>query len=399
MAFCFIHLNPKRYLVKMSYSSLALYIHFPFCVSKCPYCDFNSYAIEEKLNFSKWEQAYIQQLQWWHKKIGPKHMVSIFFGGGTPSLMPPQMVYTLLETAKSLWSFSPSIEITLEMNPSSVTHKKLEALCKAGINRVSIGVQSLNEETLKFLGRTHSVQEAKEAVFLSHALFKEISMDLIYGHPFHRTTTSWLKELDQALEIGGNHFSLYQLVYTPGTPLTCRLQNKEFITLSETQLIALYSATEKKMKASGLNCYEISNYAKIGKESRHNLVYWRLEDYLGIGPGAHSRLTIKDNRIALCQFSHPIQWLAAENGKTDLYEPLSEEQCFHEMLLMGLRLHEGIAVIKLMPFLKNQLLQQKFFSKVTTLQTENFLVKDSKTLKIADDAFIHLESIIRFLAL
>jgi oxygen-independent coproporphyrinogen-3 oxidase len=326
-----------------------LYLHWPFCKSKCPYCDFNSHvraAIDER----RWRDALSRELDHYAAEIEaaggpPRRLDSIFFGGGTPSLMHPDTVASLIERARRHWSFAPGIEITLEANPTSVEIARFRALAEAGVNRVSIGIQALDDESLKFLGRQHSAAEALDAFEAARTNFPRFTFDLIYARP-GQTPAQWREELEAALARAGGHLSLYQLTIEPGTAFEGAVARGEFKLPDEATQAALYEITQELTEAAGLPAYEISNHARPGDESRHNLVYWRYGDYVGVGPGAHGRLTLGGRKWAMRQHRAPEPWLAAverEGHATRQRDEVRPKARLEEMVLMGLRLREGIA--------------------------------------------------------
>ena len=317
----------------------ALYIHWPFCAKKCPYCDFNSH-VRDRVDFAEWQAALIADMRHEAGIAGGEKLHSIFFGGGTPSLMPPALVGALLEEAERLWGFEPDIEITLEANPSSVEAANFAALASAGVNRVSLGVQSLEGDTLQFLGRLHGVNEALDAVATAQRHFGRVSIDLIYARP-GQTAQMWQDELARALALGTDHMSLYQLTIEPNTRFATDVRRGVFTPLDDDPAGDLYAFTQDMMNSAGLPAYEISNHAKPGQESRHNLIYWRYQDYCGIGPGAHGR------RIGAATERHkkPENYLSAFAGHGHGIKDqcaLSAAEQASEALLMGLRLAEGL---------------------------------------------------------
>lgn len=322
---------------------LALYIHWPFCLAKCPYCDFNSH-VRERIPEPRFRAALLAELAWEAARLGPRPLGSIFFGGGTPSLMSPETAASLIETATRLFPPLPDLEITLEANPTSVEREKLAAFRKAGVNRLSLGVQSLDEAALRFLGRRHSAAEARAALDAARHVFPRLSFDLIYARP-GQALPAWRAELAEALSLGPDHLSLYQLTIEPGTAFAAlHAQGALGLPPARTQA-ALYAATAQAAARHGLFAYEISNYARPGAESRHNLAYWRYTDYAGIGPGAHGRLTLGPSLFATRRRRAPEAWAArveAAGHGTDEQEALSPAARGREMLLMGLRLAEGI---------------------------------------------------------
>jgi oxygen-independent coproporphyrinogen-3 oxidase len=327
-------------------AGLGLYVHWPFCLSKCPYCDFNSH-VRAKVDADAWQTALIRELETMAARLDVRAgLSSVFFGGGTPSLMPGAIVAAILERAEALLGFAPGIEITLEANPTSVDAGRFRDYRATGVNRVSLGVQALNDRDLRTLGRLHTVDEALKAVALAQSIFPRASFDLIYARP-GQTAEAWSVELDRALAQGCTHYSLYQLTFEEGTPFHAALARGTMKELDTDSAAGLYELTQARMEAAGLPAYEVSNHAASGEESRHNLTYWRYGDYLGVGPGAHGRLTIAGRRIAAATQRSPEVWLArvGEHGHAlDRWEAVSDEEQAIEALLMGLRLSEGVAI-------------------------------------------------------
>jgi putative oxygen-independent coproporphyrinogen III oxidase len=322
---------------------LAVYIHWPFCRSKCPYCDFNSH-VRERIDERAWTRALIADLD--HQAaLAPEHqVVSVFFGGGTPSLMPPETAAALIERVKRHWRAAEALEITLEANPNSAEAERFAGFAAAGVNRLSLGVQALEPQALKFLGRGHDRDEAIAAIKLSQNLFERTSFDLIYARP-GQSLAAWQSELDEALALAGEHLSLYQLTIEPGTAFHTRAAKGELMIPDDDHAAALFEETQQRLAAHGMPAYEISNHARSGAECRHNLAYWRYEDYLGIGPGAHGRITRTGIKYATRQRRLPEAWLAAIEKAGDATEettPIARETAIEEMLMMGLRLAEGI---------------------------------------------------------
>jgi oxygen-independent coproporphyrinogen-3 oxidase len=326
---------------------LALYIHWPFCLSKCPYCDFNSH-VRASIDEDSWEEALLKEMDHTAQRLGPRNLTSIFFGGGTPSLMRPRTVGALINRALQHWSPAPNIEITLEANPNSVEVKRFQDLRIAGINRVSIGVQALNNADLMQLGRKHSAQEAIVAVTTAMEIFERVSFDLIYARP-HQSLEAWEQELDHALSFGTEHLSLYQLTIEPGTAFAPLFERGELIIPGEDLAADLFELTQNQTATAGLSAYEISNHARPNSESRHNLSYWRYQDYAGVGPGAHGRLTLNSGKVATKQYRAPETWLAAVRKGSGEEEALtlSLEDQTTEALMMGLRLTSGICLSRL----------------------------------------------------
>ncbi len=329
---------------------LAVYIHWPFCKKKCPYCDFNSH-VRDQVDQEMWREALLGELRHWHRLASNHEVTSIFFGGGTPSLMPPPTAEALINEVHKLWPVSSTIEITLEANPTSVEAKNFVTLRTAGVNRLSLGVQSLKAESLKFLGREHSATEALDAVTLAAKTFPRFSFDLIYALPTH-TLASWEEELRAALAYAGGHLSLYQLTIEENTAFHHAYHVAKKFALPEEELAAtLYERTQEIMESAGLPAYEISNHARSGEESRHNRSYWRGESYLGIGPGAHGRVDRNDGRITTRNIKSPERWLEAARSQGHGLEEeasLTTPERAEEKLLMGLRLvQEGFNIASL----------------------------------------------------
>ncbi len=318
---------------------VAIYIHYPFCKSKCPYCDFNSH-VREKTDDEIWLQAYLKELAYFREITGNRQVASIFFGGGTPSLMNPKTTNGILDYINKNWQLDKNTEVTLEANPTSVEYQKFKDFHAAGVNRVSIGVQSFDEKELKFLGREHSSGEAKTAIEFAAKIFPRYSFDLIYALPEQNLKT-WQHNLTDALKLTNGHISLYQLTIEPNTNFAAQYKNGAF-KIPENELAAeFYEATQNICEAHGLPAYEISNHARPGQESRHNLSYWQYDEYIGIGPGAHGRI----NGHASVMTKSPEKWLekvAAQNHGLEEWTNLSEREKFEEKVMMGMRLNGGI---------------------------------------------------------
>jgi len=317
----------------------ALYIHWPFCLKKCPYCDFNSH-VRAEVDVARWQAALIADLRHEAERAGGEALESVFFGGGTPSLMPPVLVAALLAEAERLWGFAPGIEITLEANPSSVEAARFAALAGAGVNRVSLGLQALDDAALRFLGRLHDVREGLAALDVAQRHFARVSFDLIYARP-GQTAEAWSSELERALSFGTGHLSLYQLTIEEGTRFATDVRQGAFAPLADDPAADLFALTAEMTSAAGLPAYEVSNHARPGEASRHNLTYWRYADYVGVGPGAHGRR----NGFATVRHRKPENWLSAidRNGHGTAEErALVPSEQAGEALLMGLRLAEGV---------------------------------------------------------
>lgn len=321
-----------------------LYVHWPFCLSKCPYCDFNSH-VREGIDQARWRNALVAELDHYAARAPGRTLTSIFFGGGTPSLMAPETAQAVIARAAHHWTFAPDIEITLEANPTSVEAKRFADFAAAGVNRVSIGVQALDDTALRFLGRQHSAREALDAIAIARRHFARWSFDLIYARP-GQSEPDWRAEIARALAEGPDHLSVYQLTIEEGTTFHAMARRGELGVPSDAVAAALYEATQDAFDRAGLAAYEISNHARPGAECRHNLTYWRYGDYVGIGPGAHGRLTLSAEKRATRQHRAPEAWLAgveAQRHATRAEQPLDRAARLTEMLMMGLRLREGIA--------------------------------------------------------
>lgn len=323
---------------------LALYAHWPFCVSKCPYCDFNSH-VRADIDEEAWRAALLTDLAHEAALTGGRQLSSIFFGGGTPSLMPPSIVADIIATAERHWGFTPDIEITLEANPNSVEAARFADLAAAGINRVSLGLQALDNEALHFLGRAHDVAEGLAALDMAQRVFDRVSFDLIYARP-GQSEEDWQGELARALAFGTGHLSLYQLTIEPGTRFATLVAQGKLTPADPDHGATLYELTQAMTGAAGIPAYEISNHARPGQQSRHNLTYWRYGDYAGIGPGAHGRR----GGMATLRHKKPENWMGAvtRNGHgTQSEEPLIPQDRAREALLMGLRLGEGVDLARI----------------------------------------------------
>lgn len=322
---------------------LALYIHWPFCLAKCPYCDFNSH-VRDRIPQARFAAALRAELAWEAGRLGPRKLGSIFFGGGTPSLMQPETVAALIGDALRWFDAVPDLEITLEANPTSVEAEKLVAFRAAGVNRVSLGVQSLDKVALEMLGRRHSVGQAIAALELARAVFPRVSFDLIYARP-DQTLPAWRAELRQALTLAADHLSLYQLTIEKGTAFATLHARGEIVLPEGDDAAALYLATAEEAGRFGLAPYEVSNYAAPGAESRHNLAYWRYGDYAGIGPGAHGRISLDGALAATRRHRAPEVWaerVERDGHGTTEQSAVGARDRAREMLLMGLRLAEGV---------------------------------------------------------
>ena len=329
--------------------ALALYVHWPFCLSKCPYCDFNSH-VRESVDQARWRDALLRELDHFAALLPEATITSVFFGGGTPSLMPPETAAAVIDRAAMRWTLAEDAEITLEANPTSTEAECLEDFRAAGVNRVSLGVQALDDRALTFLGRGHDAAEAQQAVALAQRIMPRSSFDLIYARP-GQTVEAWRDELTEALSFAGDHLSLYQLTIEKGTPFWRQERKGEFAPPDDDTGRALYDLTQETMEAVGFAAYEVSNHGRGGDACCHNLAYWRYDDYVGVGPGAHGRIEpTGSERLATRQHAGPESWLAAVERAghgTAESRTLDPQEQAREMLMMGLRLAEGVSEARL----------------------------------------------------
>ena len=325
-------------------AGFGVYVHWPFCAAKCPYCDFNSHVRHKPVDQPRFTAAFLRELETTRERSGPREVSSIFLGGGTPSLMEPATVGAVLDAIARLWTLAPNAEITLEANPSSVEADRFRGYRAAGVNRVSLGVQALNDKDLRFLGRLHNVDEALYAIRLAREIFPRMSFDLIYARP-GQTPEAWAEELKQAIGYAADHLSLYQLTIEEGTAFYGLYRAGKIAIPDPDHAADLYDVTQAVTAAHGLPAYEVSNHARPGAESRHNLIYWRYGQYVGVGPGAHGRFIENGQRIVTFTEKVPESWLdLVERQGTGVVggETLTRSEEADEFLLMGLRLVEGI---------------------------------------------------------
>ncbi len=376
---------------------LSIYIHYPFCKSKCPYCDFNSH-VRDGVDYLRFLQAYEKELEFFAAKVGKRKIKTIFFGGGTPSLMPIFLVAGILKKISQLWAIDKNCEITLEANPTSFESSKFKDLRDVGINRLSLGIQALNDDDLKFLGREHSSAEAISTIENAAKIFDNFSFDLIYARP-NQSIESWVAELRRAINFGTKHLSLYQLTIEKGTKFFSQYQQKKFELPSEELSAQLYETTAQITKDAGFSDYEISNYAKKNYESQHNLVYWQGGDYIGIGAGAHSRIFFENekNRSAIMMTNEPLAWLkrVEEQGNgIQTSQKVSAEELKQELILMGLRLKEGVSIRVFENFFDKNIKEILDISRLQTLENQGFIEISDNFVKIKNDKRILTNSII-----
>ncbi len=325
-----------------------VYVHWPFCLQKCPYCDFNSH-VRERVDQARWRAALLTEVDHIAAITPGRTVTSIFFGGGTPSLMDPATAGAVIDRVGEQWGLADDVEITLEANPTSIEAARFRDFVKAGINRASVGVQALNDPDLKALGRGHSADEARDAVAIARDNFPRFSFDLIYARP-GQTQSDWEIELAEALEMAGDHLSMYQLTMEPGTAFHAAWRAGHLQIPDEDTGAALYELTQQMCAGAGLPAYEISNHARPGGESRHNMTYWRYGEYAGIGPGAHGRLHLENGVVATADRRKPESWLAlveAQGHGRETFDPVPPDACAEEMIMMGLRTAEGVSITRL----------------------------------------------------
>ncbi len=368
---------------------LALYIHWPFCISKCPYCDFNSH-VRDSIDQAAWRDALLADLAYEASLLPGRTVGSVFFGGGTPSLMPPETVAALIDATTRHWPVTADVEITLEANPSSVEAARFADLAVAGVNRVSLGIQAFEATDLKLLGRAHSVDEALAALAIAQSHFGRVNFDLIYARP-DQSISAWDAELSRALSLGTGHLSLYQLTIEPGTRFETLVRQGELTPADIEHAAALFELTQDRLNAAGLPAYEVSNHARGGEQSRHNLCYWRYQDYVGVGPGAHGR--------RLCQASvrhkKPENWITAvkRNGHGLAQEDaLTPAEQAREALVMGLRLAEGVDLSRIS--FRTGLTDLIDDKQVQLLANEGLVLRSASNLTVTPKGMLLLDAIL-----
>ena len=379
-------------------AGFGIYVHWPFCLSKCPYCDFNSH-VRDTVDQARWRRALLAELDHYADQTPGRRVTSLFFGGGTPSLMAPETAAAVIERAAEHWPFDDNAEITLEANPTSVEAGRFRALRAAGINRLSLGVQALDEAALKFLGRGHDVAEALEALATAKRCFSRVSFDLIYARP-GQTPAAWRDELTRALAEDTEHLSLYQLTIEPGTAFHAARRRGTLPAVEEETAARLYETTQDMMAAAGLPAYEISNHARPGAACRHNLTYWRYGDYVGVGPGAHGRLTFGARKVATRQHRAPEAWLAAverDGHATRGRVPVPAADRLSELVMMGLRLREGIARDAFRREISAEPEEVLDDRRLAALQDEGLLRLDRAGLRATDAGRQRLDALLGYL--
>jgi oxygen-independent coproporphyrinogen-3 oxidase len=376
-----------------------IYVHWPFCRAKCPYCDFNSH-VREAIDQGRWRDALLRELGHYAEETqgstGERTVTSLFFGGGTPSLMEPETARAVIDAVRGYWATAADLEVTLEANPTSVEIGRFRDFRNAGVNRVSIGVQALDDAMLKFLGRQHSAGEAIRALEIGRATFPRLSFDLIYARP-RQSLEDWQDELAAALDLASSHISLYQLTIEPGTAFEQRVARGDFATLPEDEQAAMFDWTAARLERAGLPAYEVSNHARPGEESRHNLTYWRYGDYIGIGPGAHGRVTHGDKKFATRQHRAPEAWLEAverEGHATRQRLEVEPAARLQEMVMMGLRLAEGIPAARFVAETGSNLEDALDEARLKRLVEGGFLVIEEGRLKATLEGRARLDAVL-----
>ena len=378
---------------------LGLYVHWPFCASKCPYCDFNSH-VTDHVDHARWQAALVTELETLAARVGPRPLSSIFFGGGTPSLMEPDTVAAVIGRAQSLFRFNNNIEISLEANPTSVEAGKLDRFQAAGINRISLGIQALNDSDLKFLGRTHSAAEAIAAIEVARDCFDNVSFDLITARP-NQDLDAWLAELQRAVALGTDHLSIYHLTIEPTTPFHALHARGAFTLPDDDTAATLYEATRDTLMGLGLATYEVSNHARPGHACRHNLLYWHYGDYLGIGPGAHGRLSTRNSNGLLSKTATrthraPSIWLdRVERDGHALVDdlPVSRDEMLTEATMMGLRTTGGLSRDRWRALFDAEPETLFAADRLGDLIDEGFLLLDDDGLRATDDGRLRLDAV------
>ncbi len=393
----FVAFFNKLIIIKFMTKALSIYIHYPFCKSKCPYCDFNSH-IRANIDYGQFLEAYLRELDYFSNHLKDRIITTIFFGGGTPSLMPTSLVEKILQKIGDIWTIKNGCEITLEANPTSFEGNKFCDFKKAGINRLSLGIQALNDADLKFLGRQHTMQESIAVINKVAEIFDNFSFDLIYARP-NQTLDSWQNELEQALKFNSNHLSLYQLTIEKGTSFFSDYQKKKFILPNEDCAADFYDLTNKITAQNGYDLYEISNYSKNGFQCQHNLVYWQGGDYLGIGAGAHSRVFFdgEKNRHILMMTNEPKAWLqkVIQNGVgTQIHNKITMSELLEELILMALRLKTGLENDRFLQITQKNLREVFDYKLLQKLENQGLIVANADFIKIPQDKLVLTNAII-----
>lgn len=380
--------------------AFGIYIHWPFCKSKCPYCDFNSH-VSDRIDHKQWAVSYLKEIDYWASLTEGRTVDTVFFGGGTPSLMEAETVADILAHIQKKWRVANDWEVTLEANPTSFETEKFNDFYAAGVNRVSIGVQSLKEADLKFLGREHSPAQARFAIEQAQNIFPRVSFDLMYARP-KQTMDDWRAELSEAMKMAKGHISMYQLTIESGTPFFTRHARGEFKIPEQDLAADLFDMTQDMMGERGYPAYEVSNHAQEGQESRHNLIYWRYDDYVGIGPGAHGRLTDNQNqKFATRGHRAPDKWLemvANQGHGMHPFEPVTPLPRYQEALMMGMRLKEGLPLSRLVDAYGAPIDDILSKDRIATLVKEGILEDHADLLKTTPQGFKCLNAVLAYLA-
>jgi putative oxygen-independent coproporphyrinogen III oxidase len=379
-------------------TTFGIYIHWPYCLSKCPYCDFNSH-VRPSIDHDTWFQAALKELEYYHALTSDRTVSSIFFGGGTPSLLPPSFVEGIIQFVTQKWSCLDDLEITLEANPTSSEAERFKGYRIAGVNRLSMGIQALNDEDLRFLGREHSSDEARKCIDMAAKSFERYSFDLIYARP-GQSLKAWENELKEALNLGSSHLSLYQLTIEQGTAFWGRFHRGDFQLPDEDLAADLYLLTDDITQKHGLNSYEVSNYAKEGQASRHNLLYWRYQDYIGVGPGAHGRLFIDDQKQAFSNIKSPELWqtqVFKQGHGLDAKTPITDQERLTELLMMGFRLKEGIDLNKFQETMHREFQQCFSSSAIQDLQNLNLMYFDENFVCLTPQGRLKINAVLKYL--
>lgn len=374
---------------------IGVYIHWPFCLSKCPYCDFNVY-LKQTHDTQDWLNAYLTSIKTHQKLMPDAQVVSIYFGGGTPSLMKPSEVEAIINEVHKGWRVIGDVEITLEANPTSTEIDKFESFKSAGVNRLSLGVQSLRDDVLKFLGRLHNSDEVKRAIKVADQCFDRFTFDLIYALP-DQSLEEWRGDLLHAIPYMKGHLSAYQLTIKGGTAFEKQEERGDFKMLSDDVTVDFYNLTNDIMAEYDMSAYEVSNYGVKGQESRHNCVYWHYQDYVGIGPGAHGRISYDDQKYASEDYKKPSEWMGAvqQNGHgSKRHEELSAEEQFTEIVMAGLRLVDGINLTSLEKQTGLNPMQYLDIECLRKLEAEGFLLFDNVTIKPTREGWLRIDSIL-----
>ncbi len=379
-------------------AGFGIYVHWPFCAAKCPYCDFNSH-VRDSVDQDAWRKALCAELKHFAAQTADRQVTSIFFGGGTPSLMPVETVDAVLETIAKHWPVATDIEVTLEANPTSSDAARFAGYRSAGVNRLSLGVQALNDTDLKALGRQHDSAEARGAIAAAQRVFERMSFDLIYARE-NQTPEDWRAELTEALALGTDHLSLYQLTIEPNTDFANRLRRGELDVPDADSGAALYEITQEVMETAAMPAYEVSNHARIAQESRHNLTYWRYGDYVGVGPGAHGRLTLDGEKYATRTHRAPEIWLSralADGHAEGERQRVPPAERLTEMLMMGLRLSDGVPLARIEQETGKPLYEQLDPGRLQALFDAGYLRECDRRLMATAQGRLRLNALLAYL--